>query len=136
MGQLFTTLTLPNLAIFRLAGCMVTEENLIDFIRRHSATLKEITLSYVSLESTSWETVLRQIAPTLSLDSVTLEVLEDDEIREVILEYTYGDASRARNEAYCQGLEHFLYHRGQTECPRIADFSPSGARGVHLSSGS
>ena len=136
MGQLFAKLALSNLAIFRLSGYMLTGENLINFIKRHTATLKEISLCSVSLDSTSWEAVLRQIAPTLSLDSVTLEYLESDELREVVLEHTYDEANEARNAAYCQGLEHYLHHKGQTECPRIADFSPSGARGVHISSGS
>lgn len=126
-GQLFATLTLPNLAIFRLGDCTLTTGSLVGFTTRHTATLKEIRIGSVALddksnETTSWEKALRQIAPTLSLDSVELELLEDDDIRNTFLEDYDFKVSGARHAAYCQGLADFLYHKGQTECPRFADF--------------
>lgn len=139
-GHVFATPTLPNLAIFRLGDCSLTTESLVGFIRRHTAKLEEIRISFVDLddktnENTSWEKALKQIAPTLCLNCVKLEWLDSDEIRKVELEDTFN-TQKARNAAYCQSLEHFLYHRGQTECPRYADFGPSGAKYVQLSSSS
>ena len=126
-GQLFATLRLPNLAIFRLRFCILTEESLVGFIRRHAATLKEIRVSCVALdskskESTSWEKAFKKIAPILSLDLVELEWLQGDDIGDLHL--AKDPANTARYKAYCKCLAEFLYHRGQTECPKIADFYP------------
>lgn len=127
-GQFFATLTLPNLAIFRIWNCTLTTESLVGFFRRHTATLKEIRIDSVALddkssETTSWEKALRQIAPTLSLDSVELRELESDDISFLfMIADDSADGAWNRREAYCQRLTDYLYHRGRTECPRIADF--------------
>lgn len=132
-GQLFATLTLPNLAIFRLQACILTEGILIGFIRRHATTLKHIHINMVvldnqSAESTSWEKTLKQIAPILVLDSVRLRHLWCDDIENVILA---GDLDpqqySSRLARYCQGLAEFLFNGGQTDCPKILDFARPAA---------
>lgn len=132
-GQLFATLTLANLARFSVKSCTLTEAILIGFMRRHTATLKDlcitdVTLDDDSIESTSWEKTLKQIAPILSLDGITLSYLQSDDIENVIeAEDPDFEASESRIEAYCQCLEEFLRQRGQTDCPKILDFArPAG----------
>ena len=128
-GQLFATLTLPNLAIFRLECCILTEQILQDFITRHAATLKEISMAGVVLvntseESTSWEKTLKRIAPIMFLDSVNLRGLSSDDIESVVRRRDTDFGARIECLfAYCQALTIFLLQRGRTECPRIADFA-------------
>ena len=131
--QIFAALTFPSLAIFRLKFCTLTEETMIDFTERHAITLKEVCMSTVVLHneagrSTSWERALKHIAPTLSLDCARLQRLRSDDIVKVILaEDAFDHAWDSRHAAYCQRLTDFLYHGGRTECPKITDFSCSGA---------
>lgn len=116
-GQVLATVNLPNLVIFRLWSCILTEETLIDFIRRHSTTLKEISMSFVrldnrSFESTSWEETLKQIAPILFLDWVKLRWLWSDDIEDVVGAGDPNDeAFSSRHAAYCQSLADFLWNR-------------------------
>lgn len=128
-GQLFAALTLPNLAIFRLECCTLTENILKRFITKHSTTLKRVFMGAVVLdngseEPTSWEKTLKHIAPFLFLDSAALLSLSSDDIDSVVLA---GDpdlvARLDRSFAYCQALTLFLLQRGRTECPRIRDFA-------------
>ncbi len=127
-GQLFTTLTLPNLTIFRLGSCKLTEQILLGFIKRHATTLKEIGIDTVVLdnrsdEPTSWEKLVKQVAPLLSLDWVVLWSLRSDDIENVVLA---GDpdfeARVSRHRAYCEGLKVYLHQGGRTECPSVLDF--------------
>lgn len=128
-GRLFATLNLPNLAMFRLGCCMLTEGILIDFIRRHASTLKEIEMDTVVLDSrsadaTSWEKTLKQIAPMSFLDLVELWWLLSDDFENIILAADPDfEARDSRHRSYCEGLTSFLHHRGQTDCPKILDFA-------------
>lgn len=128
-GQLFAALTLPNLAIFRLNCCTLTENILKQFITRHSTTLKEVVMAGVVLEnrseeSTSWEKTLKDIAPIMFLDVAALASLSSDDIESIVLA---GDpdleARLSRSKAYCLALTLFLLSRGRAPCPRIVDFA-------------
>lgn len=128
-GRLLAALTLPNLAIFRLRCCTLTENALKAFITRHSTMLKEVWMGAVildnrSCERTSWEKTLKYIAPLLFLNSAMLYFLCSDDIESFVLA---GDPDRRarknRNDAYCQALTEFLLQGGRTECPRILDFA-------------
>lgn len=88
-----------------------------DFIRRHSTTLKEISMSSARLDnrsvgSTSWEKTLKQIAPILFMDWVELRWLWSDDIEDVIGAGDPNDeAFSSRHAAYCQSLADFLCNR-------------------------
>ncbi|CAF9935263.1 hypothetical protein IMSHALPRED_010164 [Imshaugia aleurites] len=131
-GQLFAKLTLPCLVTLHFGNCILTEEILIGFMKRHSTTLKylhlvEVDLDNQSMESTSWAETLKQIAPILALETVNLLALRSDDIENVIVADTNGEACNSRVDAYCKGLTRFLRNRGQTGCPRILDFAaPTG----------
>ena len=127
-GQVFATLTLPNLVEFRLASCRLPEKILEDFIARHASTLKEISMFMVTLDNgtneyTSWEKTLRLVAPILFLDRVALWLLYCDDTLKIDLAGDPDDVARhRRHQAYCTALENFLLQRGSTDCPRIADY--------------
>ena len=131
--QLFAKLTLPYLVTLHFGNCILTEEILIGFMKRHSTTLKdlylvEVDLDNQSMESTSWAETLKQIAPIMVLETVDLWYLRSDDIQHIIVaDEGEGEACASRLDAYCESLAIFLHNRGQTDCPRILDFAaPTG----------
>ena len=129
VGQVFAALKLPNLVDFRLSYCTLPEKILQDFITRHATTLKGICMFDVVLDnesdkSTSWEKILRLVAPISFLDRVALWSLYcDDIIDQVLAEDRDVVACANRQSAYCEALAAFWLNRGRTECPRIADYA-------------
>ena len=129
VGQLFATLTLPNLAIFRLEFCELAEKSLEDFLSRHATTLKEIKMDEVILdnrsdEPSSWEKTLKYVAPNLFLDCVSLQSICCDNTKEALMPFKPGTVDfSVRANAYYQALMAFLLERGRMECPSIADYT-------------
>ena len=89
---------------------MLTETNLIGFIRCHTATLEEVKIPAVVLNNesagfTSWEKILKQTAPNLSLAWLQLRWLRSEDIENVVLAGDPGsEACNSRHAAYCQDL--------------------------------
>lgn len=98
-------------------------------MRRHTATLKEtkvvaVVLDNVSADFTWWEKTLKQIAPIMFPTWDQLWCLWSDDIENVILVEDFDvEACYSRLAACCRGLTHFLHHGGQTDCPKIMNFT-------------
>lgn len=74
--------------------------------------MSSVRLDNRSVEPTSWEETLKQIAPTLFSDWVKLRWLWSDDIEDVVGAGDPNDeAISSRHAAYCRSLTDFLCNR-------------------------
>ena len=69
-----SSLTWCSLAALSLTRTTLSEEKLLAFLRRHAATLKNLSLLDVDLRTGSWKVVLRQINSLLSLRTIHVPI--------------------------------------------------------------
>ena len=118
-------LRLPKLKDFTISFCKFEEDSFLNFLKRHSETLKRLNISIACMTPTyagnslsMWENAMESVAPKMSLDSVDLRWLFDDEIDTVMRLQGSSAGRKYCSQAYSVATSEYLRYGGQTEYPR------------------
>lgn len=124
--------TWPKLRVLSLM-LMTSQSDLIDLLKRHASTLRELRLIDSTLKKLDgqWEDIIRQIPEFLKLDTIWMESLMDDTIEvghEALFErFEAGGAYEEAVQQYLlHGGEFPILDRDEFYRTRFSDWSRSG----------
>lgn len=88
----------PKLKTVAFPSIMMHENEIVGFLSRHKATLREVSMGRSILRTSSWVDVMRFIKQNMKLVKLNISQLEDfgglvysDEEKDMIVEYVLGD---------------------------------------------
>ncbi|KAI9767618.1 MAG: hypothetical protein M1835_007012 [Candelina submexicana] len=105
----FGSVSIPHLKELKLS-LPTTEKSLMRFLKKHSTTLRSLSLESMELlvikDGGSWRSVIRELPYALTLSSIWMESLEDSEfgnnyLTKKLCEYDHGLDYYAALEYYC-----------------------------------
>lgn len=78
MHTVCRSVELPALRLLQLYGCVVDELDLVTFIKAHSSTLRNISISDTELRAGTWLSILGSLKQNLRLDYLRLQYLQQN----------------------------------------------------------
>ena len=116
LHYIFGTFTWPSLRKVDLSCIETSEDVLIDFFRRHAATLQHVALNRIKMMRGTWSSALPKLRKMLTLDSVSLS---GDMYSKEPAEYWYLDTQPGMHQWEATrtraALEWYMIHGGK--CP-------------------
>ena len=118
-------LTFANLETFSISAITASNHDLVDFLLRHSATLKEVQLGEVTINGSSWPECLAAVAGKLQhLKSFELRGRFATEEQEMWYWFGHLDKGKGRGNRYGYRLSKYVISGGGP-CPQPPE-SPDG----------